>query len=72
MQGWNDWSGAVGKLASQSSCAGETVPRLARRERVRRLRLSPTKRWRRLGEAKGKMLKTEILKAEILLVLRTN
>jgi len=42
------WSGAVAKLASQSSCAGETVPMLARRERVRRLRLSPTKRWRRL------------------------
>jgi hypothetical protein len=27
------------------------VPPLARRERVRRSRLSPTKRWRRLGEA---------------------
>jgi hypothetical protein len=26
MQGWSDWSGAGAKLASQSSCVGETVP----------------------------------------------
>jgi hypothetical protein len=26
MQGWSDWSGAGAKLASQSSCAGGTVP----------------------------------------------
>jgi hypothetical protein len=37
---------------------------LARRERVRRSRLSPTKRKCRLGEATGKILKAETLKSK--------
>ena len=46
---WNA-SGAGAKLASQSSCAGETVPALGASGVVRRLHLSATKRKRRLGE----------------------
>ena len=52
-------------MASQSSGAFGTVPMLGAREWVRRLRLSPTKRKGRLGDAVGKMLKAEMLKAEI-------
>jgi hypothetical protein len=51
MQGWNDWSEAGAKLASQSSCAGETVPMLGASGVVRRSRLAATKRKCRLGEA---------------------
>ena len=51
MQGWSDWSGAGAKLASQSSCAGGTVPMLGASGVVRRLRLAATKRKCRLGDA---------------------
>ena len=42
----------------------EPCRQLARRERVRRSRLSPTKRKCRLGEATGKILKAETLKSK--------
>ena len=59
-------SEAGGKLPSPSPCAGRTVPTLARGERVRRLRLSPTKRWRRLGEAGlGHMSRSEATRLPI-------
>src|ERR1019366_1535391 len=58
------WSGAVGNLASQSRARAEPCRYLARREWIRRSRLSPTKRKCRLGEATGKKLKTEIRKGE--------
>ena len=45
------WSGAGAKLASQSSCAGGTVPALGAWGAVRRLRLAATKRKWRLCEA---------------------
>jgi hypothetical protein len=51
MQGWSDWSEAGAKLASQSSCAGGTVPILGAWGVVRRLRLAATERKCRLCAA---------------------